>query len=267
MTSVSGRAPSILVNVSGTGYFPRTKLRIAACCSSTGSIVAAVLMPAGARYHADRLEIGRRGDVLQFEREVGEPGHVRDLGERGGDDRVLHGLVDAGDLLLARADEHRVPCGRVLLVVRLRGLRERHDRGRNRSELARGRGVDARAVRRRGEVLEPGRERDDREVAGELAPALPVTPVVGVVVLPPDDDDLLLLPHAASASPPSATPAPSRNRAGWREHVAIAGADLVDASRSTRRALPASPGSVAWCMSSRSAVIEPSSASLISIGS
>ena len=48
MTSVSGRAPSIFVNVSGTGYLPSTKFRIAACCSSTGSIVAAVLMPAGA---------------------------------------------------------------------------------------------------------------------------------------------------------------------------------------------------------------------------
>ena len=48
MTSEGGRAPSILVKVSGTGYLPSTKLRIAACWSSTGSIVAAVLMPAGA---------------------------------------------------------------------------------------------------------------------------------------------------------------------------------------------------------------------------
>ena len=46
--SVVGRAPSIEVNETGTGYFPSTKFRIAACCSSTGSIVAAVLIPAGA---------------------------------------------------------------------------------------------------------------------------------------------------------------------------------------------------------------------------
>src|SRR4029079_8336378 len=45
--SLAGRAPDFLLNESGTGYWPSKKLRIAACCSSTGSMLAAVLIPAG----------------------------------------------------------------------------------------------------------------------------------------------------------------------------------------------------------------------------
>lgn len=40
--SVAGAAPVTGANAAGTGYFPSTKFRIAACCISTGWMVAAV---------------------------------------------------------------------------------------------------------------------------------------------------------------------------------------------------------------------------------
>ena len=45
--SVAGRAPELLANESGTGYSPNKKFKIAACCISTGWMLAAVLIPAG----------------------------------------------------------------------------------------------------------------------------------------------------------------------------------------------------------------------------
>jgi hypothetical protein len=41
------RALVVLAKASGTGYWPSRKYRMAACCSSTGWMLAAVLMPAG----------------------------------------------------------------------------------------------------------------------------------------------------------------------------------------------------------------------------
>jgi hypothetical protein len=41
------RAVVVLAKESGTGYCPSRKYKIAACCSSTGWMLAAVLMPAG----------------------------------------------------------------------------------------------------------------------------------------------------------------------------------------------------------------------------
>ena len=43
---MAGRAWLTGVNESGTGYWPSTKLRIAACWNSTGWMEAAVLIPA-----------------------------------------------------------------------------------------------------------------------------------------------------------------------------------------------------------------------------
>ena len=179
----SCRAPVLVlregVRAPGTG--PAGSYRIAACCSSTGWMVAAVLMPGRALHHARSPRGTWPRRVLEVERELGQPGHVLHCGECLVD-RLLDRQVDTADRLLARAGEHAVPRRGVVPVLALRGLGEGHDRRWHGTEAAPGRGVDARLVRADGEVLERRRERDDREVTGELLRPTPRGPRPGARV-------------------------------------------------------------------------------------
>lgn len=93
--------------------------------------------------------------------------------------------------------------------------------------------------------------------------------VVGVEAPAPDEDGLLLLPHAASASPPSATPAPMRKPRRLGTTFELHEMPLRICSCNSDHSANASflTGKVAWCISSMSAAIDRSWASLISIGS
>ena len=212
----------------------------------------------------DGREVRGRGDVLEVEREHGESGHVLDHRE-GLVDRLLDRQVDAGDRLLARAGEHSVPRRRVVLVLALRGDRERDDRRWHRTERSFRRRVDARLVRRDREVLEPGGECDDREITTEL--------------LRGGRRGHATRPHAGNRplSPPRRSPRAPVRRAAHHHRRGTCRLAAVERdarfrrrrSRSRRHAFRLSrmDGSVSWCASSRSFVSARNSRSSIGIGS
>ena len=67
--------------------------------------------------HADGVEVGRGGDVLELEREVGEVADVPHLRVRRIEHLRLECPIDSGDLALPGAREDRVPRIGVRLVV------------------------------------------------------------------------------------------------------------------------------------------------------